>query len=195
MVDFHGSTGYGQAFTDAIRGDWGGKPLEDLQKGLDGGARAVPVDGRGAGLRARRVLRRLHDQLDRRPVARPLPLPRQPRRQPRRAHGLLRHRGAVVPRVGARRHAVGRSPRATRSTTRSTTCANWKTPTLVVHGARDYRVVDTQGLSDVHRAAAPRDPERSSCTSPTRTTGCSSRRTASSGTRRCSAWLDRWTAP
>ena len=34
MVDFHGSTGYGQAFTDSIRGDWGGKPLEDLQKGL-----------------------------------------------------------------------------------------------------------------------------------------------------------------
>jgi hypothetical protein len=31
---FHGSTGYGQAFTDAIRSDWGGKPLEDLQKGL-----------------------------------------------------------------------------------------------------------------------------------------------------------------
>jgi dipeptidyl aminopeptidase/acylaminoacyl peptidase len=30
MVDFHGSTGYGQAFTDAIRGDWGGKPYEDL---------------------------------------------------------------------------------------------------------------------------------------------------------------------
>ncbi|TMM48219.1 alpha/beta hydrolase family protein [Qipengyuania marisflavi] len=33
-VDFHGSTGYGQAFTDAINRDWGGKPLEDLQKGL-----------------------------------------------------------------------------------------------------------------------------------------------------------------
>ncbi len=33
-VDFHGSTGYGQAFTDAIRGDWGGKPLEDLKKGM-----------------------------------------------------------------------------------------------------------------------------------------------------------------
>ena len=32
-VNFHGSTGYGQAFTDAISGDWGGKPLEDLQKG------------------------------------------------------------------------------------------------------------------------------------------------------------------
>ncbi|PMG77741.1 peptidase S9 [Shewanella sp. 10N.286.51.B7] len=34
MVDFHGSTGYGQAFTDSISKDWGGKPLEDLQKGL-----------------------------------------------------------------------------------------------------------------------------------------------------------------
>ncbi|QFU22941.1 S9 family peptidase [Shewanella eurypsychrophilus] len=35
MIDFHGSTGYGQAFTDSITQDWGGKPLEDLQKGLD----------------------------------------------------------------------------------------------------------------------------------------------------------------
>ncbi|MCF1438668.1 MAG: S9 family peptidase [Shewanella sp.] len=35
MVDFHGSTGYGQAFTDSITQDWGGKPLKDLQKGLE----------------------------------------------------------------------------------------------------------------------------------------------------------------
>jgi dipeptidyl aminopeptidase/acylaminoacyl peptidase len=34
MIDFHGSTGYGQAFTDSISEDWGGKPLEDLKKGL-----------------------------------------------------------------------------------------------------------------------------------------------------------------
>jgi dipeptidyl aminopeptidase/acylaminoacyl peptidase len=33
FIDFHGSTGYGQAFTDSISGDWGGKPLEDLKKG------------------------------------------------------------------------------------------------------------------------------------------------------------------
>ncbi len=33
-IDFHGSTGYGQAFTDSIRNNWGGWPLEDLQKGL-----------------------------------------------------------------------------------------------------------------------------------------------------------------
>jgi dipeptidyl aminopeptidase/acylaminoacyl peptidase len=33
-VDFHGSEGYGQPFTDAIHQNWGGSPLEDLQKGL-----------------------------------------------------------------------------------------------------------------------------------------------------------------
>jgi dipeptidyl aminopeptidase/acylaminoacyl peptidase len=35
MINFHGSTGYGQGFTDSISGDWGGKPYEDIMKGLD----------------------------------------------------------------------------------------------------------------------------------------------------------------
>jgi len=35
MINFHGSTGYGQKFIDAINGDWGGVPFEDLMKGLD----------------------------------------------------------------------------------------------------------------------------------------------------------------
>lgn len=48
-VDFHGSTGYGQAFTDSIRNDWGGKPLEDLQKGL---AAALRLDRQIDGDRA-----------------------------------------------------------------------------------------------------------------------------------------------
>jgi dipeptidyl aminopeptidase/acylaminoacyl peptidase len=34
FIDFHGSTGYGQEFTDSISGDWGGQPLTDLQLGL-----------------------------------------------------------------------------------------------------------------------------------------------------------------
>jgi dipeptidyl aminopeptidase/acylaminoacyl peptidase len=42
-VDFHGSVGYGQAFTDSINRDWGGKPLEDLKLGL---AAAGAEDGR-----------------------------------------------------------------------------------------------------------------------------------------------------
>ncbi len=35
MINFHGSTGYGQKFIDAINGDWGGRPFVDLMKGLD----------------------------------------------------------------------------------------------------------------------------------------------------------------
>ena len=35
MINFHGSTGYGQKFIDAINGDWGGAPYEDLMKGFD----------------------------------------------------------------------------------------------------------------------------------------------------------------
>jgi len=35
FINFHGSPGYGQKFVDAINGDWGGAPYEDLMKGLD----------------------------------------------------------------------------------------------------------------------------------------------------------------
>ncbi|MES1909535.1 MAG: hypothetical protein MHM6MM_002258 [Cercozoa sp. M6MM] len=34
-VNFHGSTGYGQDFTDSIVGHWGDRPYEDLLKALD----------------------------------------------------------------------------------------------------------------------------------------------------------------
>jgi acylaminoacyl-peptidase len=33
MVDFHGSSGYGEAFAKSIVGHWGDRPLTDLQKG------------------------------------------------------------------------------------------------------------------------------------------------------------------
>jgi dipeptidyl aminopeptidase/acylaminoacyl peptidase len=35
MINFTGSTGYGQKFTQAIQGDWGGRPHQDLMLGLD----------------------------------------------------------------------------------------------------------------------------------------------------------------
>jgi dipeptidyl aminopeptidase/acylaminoacyl peptidase len=47
FIDFHGSTGYGQKFTDSISGDWGGKPLEDLQKGLAAAVEKFPWLDRG----------------------------------------------------------------------------------------------------------------------------------------------------
>ncbi len=49
FIDYHGSPGYGQAFTDSINNDWGGKPLEDLQKGLAAAAQKYPwLDSRNA---------------------------------------------------------------------------------------------------------------------------------------------------
>ena len=42
MINFHGSTGYGQTFIDAINGDWGGAPFEDLMKGLDYAEQTYP---------------------------------------------------------------------------------------------------------------------------------------------------------
>jgi len=43
-VNFHGSTGYGQKFTDAISRHWGDYPYEDLMTGVDVVARLPYVD-------------------------------------------------------------------------------------------------------------------------------------------------------
>ena len=42
MVNPRGSTGYGQAFIDGVNGDWGGKAYEDLMKGLDAAEAQFP---------------------------------------------------------------------------------------------------------------------------------------------------------
>jgi dipeptidyl aminopeptidase/acylaminoacyl peptidase len=49
FIDFHGSPGYGQAFTDSISQHWGDRPFEDLQKGLAAALERYPhLDGRRA---------------------------------------------------------------------------------------------------------------------------------------------------
>jgi len=49
FIDFHGSPGYGQAFTDAISQHWGDRPFEDLQKGLAAALQKYPwLDGQRA---------------------------------------------------------------------------------------------------------------------------------------------------
>ena len=49
-VNFHGSTGYGQKFTDAISKHWGDYPFDDLMKGLDVVARLPYVDSTRIGI-------------------------------------------------------------------------------------------------------------------------------------------------
>ena len=183
MIDFHGSTGYGQAFTDAISQHWGDRPLEDLQKGWAAAQQKYSLPQRRQGLRAGRQLRRLHGQLDRRQLEPALEVPGQPRRRVRPAHDGLRHRGTVVHRVGAGRHRDRQGRPTTRSSTRSTTsrigaCRCWSCTASSTSASRWSRA------SARSPRCSSRGSSRSSCTSRTRTTGCSSRRTPCSGTTR-----------
>ena len=145
MVDFHGSTGYGQTFTDAIRNDWGGKPLEDLQKGLAAalerypwldGDRACAVGASYGGYMINWIAGNWPDGfrclvnhdgiLDNRMMyyaTEELWFPE------------WEHKGPhfKVPDNYEKHNPVNHVDR-------------WQTPMLVIHGALDYRVPDTQGI-------------------------------------------------
>ena len=146
MIDFHGSTGYGQAFTDAINQDWGGKPLEDIQKGLAAalaryrwidGTRACALGGSYGGYMVNWIAGQM----------------------PERFRCLVSHAGLfdnrsmyysteelwfpewefggpefLNPAGYARYNPVDH-------------VKDWKTPTLVIHGQLDFRVPYAQGLS------------------------------------------------
>ena len=62
----------------------------------------------------------------------------------------------------------------------------FKTPMLIIHNDLDFRVPVGEGLQLFTTLQRQGNAVASSSTSPTRATGCSSRRTANSGTRRCS---------
>ncbi|MDY0354884.1 MAG: S9 family peptidase [Sedimentisphaerales bacterium] len=145
MVDFHGSTGYGQAFCDSIRGDWGGKPLADLQKGLAAAIEKYPwMDGdRVAGLGGSfggYMVNWIAGNW------------------PDRFRCLVNHDGNIDERMAyfdteelwfPEWDHVGtpwENPEGYEKHNPVRFVQNWKTPMLVIHGAQDFRVVDTQGL-------------------------------------------------
>ncbi|MGQ9470559.1 MAG: prolyl oligopeptidase family serine peptidase [Candidatus Aminicenantales bacterium] len=146
MVDFHGSTGYGQAFTDSIGGDWGGKPLEDLKKGLAAALARYPwMDGdRVAALGASfggYMINWIAGTW------------------PDRFRCLVNHDGNLDERMAyfdteelwfPEWEHVGTpwtNPQSYEKHNPINFIKNWKTPMLVIHGALDFRVVDTQGIS------------------------------------------------
>jgi dipeptidyl aminopeptidase/acylaminoacyl peptidase len=145
MVDFHGSTGYGQAFTDAIRGDWGGAPFEDLMKGLDAAVAKYPwLDGaRTCALGASYggyMINWIAGNTD-------------------RFKCLVAHNGNVDERMAyfdteelwfpewEHMGTPWDNPEGYEKHNPIELVKNWKTPMMVVHGSLDYRVVDTQGFS------------------------------------------------
>jgi dipeptidyl aminopeptidase/acylaminoacyl peptidase len=146
MVDFHGSTGYGQAFTDAIRGDWGGKPYEDLAKGLDHALARYPfldatrVCALGASYGGYMI-----NWIAGQPLA-------------ERFTCLVSHDGNIDERSAyfmteelwfpewEHGGTPWDNPQGFAKHNPIDFVKNWKTPTLVIHGQKDYRVVYSQGL-------------------------------------------------
>jgi len=145
MVDFHGSVGYGQAFTDAITGDWGGKPLEDLQKGLAAALERYPwMDGDRVGALGASFGGYMINWIA--------------GNWPDRFRCLVNHDGNIDERMAYydteelwfpewdHMGTPWDNPEGYEKHNPVNYVQNWKTPMLVIHGAHDFRVVDTQGL-------------------------------------------------
>ncbi|WP_417611021.1 prolyl oligopeptidase family serine peptidase [Parasphingorhabdus sp.] len=143
-VDFHGSTGYGQEFTDSINLDWGGKPLQDLKFGYDAalavdsqidGERSCALGGSYGGYMMNWIAGNWPDRFD----------------------CLVNHAGVFDLRSMAlsteelwfdqwdqggpwwtRPHPEKWNP--------VNYITNWKTPTLFIHGEKDFRIPYTQSI-------------------------------------------------
>ncbi|MEP3422536.1 MAG: S9 family peptidase [Erythrobacter sp.] len=144
-VDFHGSAGYGQDFMDSINRDWGGKPLEDLQKGL---AAALELDGQIDGTRACAMGASYGGYMVNWIAG----------QWPDRFDCLIQHDGLFDMRsfyysteeLWFPRWDFGGSYSEARETYERWNPANhvdkWRTPMLVITGEQDFRVPYTQGL-------------------------------------------------
>jgi dipeptidyl aminopeptidase/acylaminoacyl peptidase len=144
-VDFHGSTGYGQAFVDGINDDWGGKPLVDLQKGLAAalgkyawmdGNRACALGASYGGWMINWIAGNWPDAFK----------------------CLVSHDGNLDEASAyynteelwfpewEHKGTPWDNPSGYAKANPADHVAKWKVPMLVIHSAKDFRVVDTQGL-------------------------------------------------
>jgi dipeptidyl aminopeptidase/acylaminoacyl peptidase len=145
VIDFHGSPGYGQAFTDSISRDWGGKPLVDLQQGLAAAIEKYPW------LDAERVCALgasyggfMMNWIE--------------GNWPERFRCIVNHDGVFDQRMmyygteelwfpewefGAPQYE---SPQAYEAVNPVDFLTRWRTPMLVIHGEQDFRIPYSQGL-------------------------------------------------
>ncbi len=143
-INPRGSTGYGQRFTDQISQDWTGRVYVDLMNGLDHVLAAYPfLDGSRVGAAGGSyggfMVNWIAGQTD-------------------RFKALVSHAGVfdLTSEYGSTEElwfpewefggTPWEKPDHYRERSPSLKAANFKTPTLVIHGALDFRVPDAQGL-------------------------------------------------
>jgi dipeptidyl aminopeptidase/acylaminoacyl peptidase len=141
-VNFHGSTGFGEKFTDSISGDYGTRELTDVEKGTDAMLTTGYIDenrltASGASYGGYMVAW-INGHTN-------------------RYKALVCHGGVYnwISQMASdilvgRDRALGGfhwdKPEKVAAQSAHTYAKNFKTPTLVIHGERDYRVPVTQGL-------------------------------------------------
>jgi dipeptidyl aminopeptidase/acylaminoacyl peptidase len=146
FIDFHGSPGYGQAFTDSISQHWGDRPFEDLQKGLAtatekypwlDASRACSLGASYGGYMQNWIAGNWAD----------------------RFKCIVNHDGIFDTRsmyysteeLWFNEWENGGpyydNPETHERFNPANYVKNWRTPMLVVHGGQDFRVPDTQGIS------------------------------------------------
>jgi dipeptidyl aminopeptidase/acylaminoacyl peptidase len=144
-IDFHGSNGYGQAFTESIQGDWGGKPLVDLRKGLNAtlekyswmdGTRVSALGASYGGFMTYWIEGAWPDRFT----------------------CLVSHDGVFDSRSmyystdelwfeeWENNGVLWENPEAYSRFNPADHVAEWKTPMLVVQGGKDYRIPESQGM-------------------------------------------------
>ena len=145
--DFHGSTGYGQAFTDAIHQNWGGWPLEDLKLGLAYATAHDPqLEANNAcaagGSYGGYMMNWIEGQW------------------PDRFKCIVQHDGVFDARAMAYeteelwfdewehgQHAYYEAPAEFEKWNPVNYVQNWKTPQLVITSEKDFRIPYTQGIA------------------------------------------------
>jgi dipeptidyl aminopeptidase/acylaminoacyl peptidase len=146
MIDFHGTPGYGQKFTDSIQNDWGGKPLVDLQKGLAAALQKYPwLDGERVCALGASYGGFMMNWIE--------------GNWPDRFRCIVNHDGLFDQRImyysteelWFPEHEFGgpyyENPEGYEKFNPADFVSRWHTPMLVVHGENDFRIPYTQGIA------------------------------------------------
>ncbi|MBB4153091.1 dipeptidyl aminopeptidase/acylaminoacyl peptidase [Sphingomonas jinjuensis] len=191
-VDFHGSTGYGQRFTDSISNNWGGWPLEDLKDGLKAatdkyqwldGDRACALGASYGGY----MMNWIEGQW------------------PDRFECIVQHDGVFDARAMAYEteelwfdewehggKTYYEDPQAFEKWNPVNYVAKWKTPMLVITGEKDFRIPYTQGLA-AFTALQRRDIPSRLVVFPNENHWVLKPRNSRQWYREVLGWMDKWT--